>query len=330
MSLGGPPGAILDREETRAAGRMCPLDYRYAADVFDRAPDFAAETLYVVGGLYGNLAALAAVERLTAAEPGPVSVVFNGDFHWFDAEPDWFAEVERGVAPHLALRGNVETEVARDGDIGAGCGCAYPASVGEEVVARSNDILAQLRGVALTFPGVRARLRALPMHLVAMVGPLRIGIVHGDAASLAGWRFAHDALDLPATRAWLADVTTAARVDVFASTHTCLAALRDFACPNGILTVINNGAAGMPNFSAWRFGLISRISTRPSPAPTVYGLRRDGVHIDAVALDYDVGAFDDRFLARWGEGSPARLSYYLRISAGPDYRMAQACLRRSA
>jgi hypothetical protein len=330
MSLAGTSGAILERGETREAGRMCPFDYRYDAGVFDRAPDFAAETLYVVGGLYGNLAALAAVERLRLAEAGPVTVVFNGDFHWFDAEPDWFAEVERGVAPHLALRGNVETELARAGDVGAGCGCAYPAAVDEDVVSRSNDILGQLRSVARTAPAACTRLRALPMHLVAAVGQLRIGIVHGDAASLAGWRFAHDALDLPTARAWLAEVKAAAGIDLFASTHTCLAALRDFTFPNGNLTVINNGAAGMPNFSASRFGLLSRISTRPSPAPPLYGLCRDGVHIDAIALDYDARAFDDRFLCRWGEGSPARLSYYLRISAGPDYTVAQACPHRLA
>ena len=62
--------------------------------------------------------------RASAAE-----IVFNGDFHWFDAEPDWFAAVERGVSGKRALRGNVETEIARSADVGAGCGCAYPESV---------------------------------------------------------------------------------------------------------------------------------------------------------------------------------------------------------
>ena len=46
------------------------------------------------------------------------------------------------------------------------------------------------------------------MHLVAQVGALRIGIVHGDAAALAGWRFAQDELDNPKRRDWLADVQT--------------------------------------------------------------------------------------------------------------------------
>ena len=44
------------------------------------------------------------------------ALVFNGDFHWFDAEPGWFrqrpaAQVNAGTA---ATRGNVETELARD------------------------------------------------------------------------------------------------------------------------------------------------------------------------------------------------------------------------
>jgi hypothetical protein len=88
------------------AGRVCPSDYRYAPSAFDRAPDIGADPLYVVGGLYGNLAALDEVERL-AAEEG-AQIVFNGDFHWFDAERGWFAEIDARVARHLAIRGNVE------------------------------------------------------------------------------------------------------------------------------------------------------------------------------------------------------------------------------
>ena len=261
------------------AGRMCPADYRYPPSVLDPPPDLTAEVLYVVGGLYGNLAALDEIERLAARERGPVTIVFNGDFHWFDAEPHWFAEIERGVARHRRLRGNVETEIARAGDIGAGCGCAYPESVDEGIVTRSNEILNDLRDGRTA--GYRARLGALPMHLVAQVGALRVGIVHGDADALAGWRFAHDVLDDPANLPWLSEVRAAPGIDVFASTHTCLAALRDFTMPAGRLTIINNGAAGMPNFSGSTFGLLSRIAMRPSPHAPLYGLARDGVFIDA-------------------------------------------------
>ena len=106
----------------------------FAQRVFARAPDFAAETLYVVGGLYGNLAALAALDNLAAMERTPATSVFNGDFHWFDADPDWFAAHRARRRAASALRGNVETEIARVADIGAGCGCAYPESVPTDVV----------------------------------------------------------------------------------------------------------------------------------------------------------------------------------------------------
>lgn len=305
-------------------GRVCPLDYNYAPEIFARAADFSAETLYVVGGLYGNFAALKAIEVMAAREHA--TIVFNGDFHWFDAAPDWFADIERRVAPHRALRGNVETEIARAADIGAGCGCAYPDSVSGDVVTRSNEILSLLQ--QMTPAAARARLAALPMHLVAQVGRLRIGIVHGDATALAGWRFAPDELDNPKRQAWLADMKARAQVDVFASTHTCLAALRTFALPGGELAVINNGAAGMPNFTGDKRGVITRIAATPSPHAPLYGVARDGVHIDALAVDSDHDAFRARFLERWPPGSPAYESYYRRIVEGPDYSMAQARARR--
>jgi hypothetical protein len=309
-------------QRAQQAGRVCPLDYTYAPDVFARAADFSAETLYVVGGLYGNLAALDVIEAMMAREHYAPEIVFNGDFHWFDAAPDWFAAIEQRVAPFRALRGNVETEIARNGDIGAGCGCAYPDSVSGDIATRSNEILALLQQV--TPQAARARLGALPMHLVADVGPLRVGIVHGDAAALAGWRFAPDELDNPKRRAWLADIRSKTHIDVFASTHTCLAALRDIALPSGRLTIVNNGAAGMPNFAGNRCGVITRIATTPSPLAPLYGVERDGVHIDALAVAYDSEAFLARVLKRWPPGSPAYESYYRRIVDGPDYHLAQA------
>jgi len=316
---------MLDRPRTTvAAGRVCPADYGYAPSVFDRGPDLTAETLYVVGGLYGNLEALNAIDEMVAREAVPPTIIFNGDFHWFDAEPGWFASIDDRVARHHALRGNVESEIARPADIGAGCGCAYPASVDDGTVERSNAILDELRDIAATMPARQARLAALPMYLVAGVGGLRVGLVHGDAYALAGWGFAQEALDGPQAAETLTTIRQQSNIDVFASTHTCLAALRDAALPVGRLTVVNNGAAGMPNFSANRAGLITRIGITPSPHAALYGLRRDGVHIDALAVPYDHDAFLKRFLARWPEGSAAHRSYYGRIVSGPNYSPATA------
>jgi hypothetical protein len=167
------------------AGRTCPADYIYSPAVFDRPPEIEAETLYVVGGLYGNLAALDTIERLAAGEATPPRIVFNGDF-------------------------------------------------------------------------------------------------------------------------------------------TCLAALREFSLPLGQLTIINNGAAGMPNFSASMFGVVTRIATTRSPHRTLYGRNRDGIHIDALAVHYDQTAFLNRFLVCWPEGTAAHRSYFSRINAGPDFPMAIA------
>jgi hypothetical protein len=303
-------------------GRTCPADYYYDPRVLDRPAEIAADVLYVVGGLYGNLAALDEIERLAQAESAPVTIVFNGDFHWFDAEPAWFAEVDRCVTRHAALRGNVETEIVRATDIGAGCGCASPETVDDGTVERSNVILDALRMTA--HADACNRLARLPMHLVAAIGGQRIGIVHGDAGALAGWRFAHDALDDPANRRWLDDVRRLSHIDVFASTHSCLAALRDFDLPGGRLTIINNGAAGMANFSGTTFGLISRIATGPSPHAPLYGMRRNHVFVDALAVRYDTAAFCERFLARWPAGSPAHQSYFRRITRGPEYLITSA------
>ena len=91
-------------------------------------------------------------------------------------------------------------------------------------------------------------LGGLPMHALALVGGARVGIVHGDAQALAGWRFAHDRLDDVEAQAELPDQFRKANVDIFASSHTCLPALRRFDAEGRAHAVINNGAAGMPNF----------------------------------------------------------------------------------
>jgi hypothetical protein len=306
------------------AGRMCPLDYYYEPAAFARAPDFAAEVLYVVGGLYGNLAAIDALETLVSAEQAPVTIVFNGDFHWFDAERKWFNGIETRVAPYRTLRGNVETEISRTRDIGAGCGCAYPPAVDDDTVRCSNQILAALRSVVHDCPAACARLSKLPMHLVVAVGGVSVRIVHGDAEALAGWRFANDALDSPGSLPWLEGIRRQSQINVFASTHTCLAVSRDYFLPSGLLTVINSGAAGMPNFSSTKFGLISRISAQPSPNLPLYGTLHNGIHIDAIALDYNTDAFLKLFLSRWPDGTSAHQSYFERIANGPAYDIAQA------
>ena len=311
-------------------GRNCPLAYRYSPRVFDRAPQLEAEVLYVVGGLYGNPEALAAVLALAEREGPAVKIVFNGDFHWFDVQPDDFSAITREVLRHVALRGNVETEVAVD-ESDAGCGCAYPADVSDAEVSRSNEIMTLLRATARLVPGLRARLGSLPMHLTARVGEARIGIVHGDAASLAGWGFAQDRMDEPAHVRWVASAFRDARVDAFASTHTCLPALRLFEVEGRRAAVANNGAAGMPNFAGTRHGLLTRIATRAFIGPErLYGAEVAGVHVEALRVDYDHARWLARFLASWPPGSPAYASYHRRIVEGARHDPAVASPRLAA
>lgn len=176
------------------AGRSCPLRYRYGTEAIAALSAVEAETLYVIGGLYGNLPALDAIEAMAAQETGPVMLVFNGDFNWFNVDDAGFAEINRRVLAHRATAGNVEAELGADGDA-AGCGCAYPEYVDSAVVERSNRIHARLKQTAARHPEILAALAELPMIARYRVADCSIGIVHGDADSLAGWRFDPGAFD---------------------------------------------------------------------------------------------------------------------------------------
>jgi len=327
---------IAGAADSTAPGRSCPLHYRYRPEVFAspaRTDLLSLEVLYVVGGLYGNELALERVLELFAAEQGRKRLVFNGDFHWFDIDPDVFARVQSQVLAHTAMRGNVETELAApaaDGEIDRGCGCAYPSWVGDDIVMRSNRILARLRQ-AIT-AGQRRELESLPMWLRADVGDMRIGIVHGDAESLAGWGFAQEHLHDPAhqdrVRSWL----SRANVDAFACSHTCLPVFQSLRPDSETRCgwIFNNGAAGMPNFTGDSAGLLTRIAlSPPSPGRSRAGVKHGDVYADAYAIEVDASESQRRFLRQWPPGSDAYASYFERMAKGPDYS-ADQIVRASA
>ncbi len=336
----GTSGAFAPNPESRlpnpsVPGRSCPPHYGYSPRVFARSPDLEAEAIYVIGGLYGNALALDAIERLAQAERVTPQLVFNGDFHWFDADPTAFAEIQaRVVERHVALRGNVETEIASD-DAAAGCGCAYPEAVPDEDVERSNAILARLRRVALAAaPHAQRRNASLPMHKAVAINGARVAIVHGDAWSLAGWRFACDALHAPENEAALSSAFELGAVDIFACSHTCAPALKLLGTPRGDGVVINNGAAGMANFAGTTFGIVTRIATRALPAALerarLYGTHVHGVWVDALKVEFGCAAWLDRFDAIWPAGSPAAISYRQRIAHGPAFTIDAALGRAPA
>lgn len=302
------------------AGRDCPLDYRLARDAFAGEPLFDCQSLYVVGGLYGNRQALAALQRRLAAEP-QARLVFNGDAHWFDTDPEIFQQIEQGVSAHLALRGNVETELGRANDSGAGCGCAYPANVDEAVVERSNAIQAALHSTVQGLPGMAARLAARPTTALVRVAGQRVAICHGDEQSLAGWACSREALADPARQQQLDAWFQSQDIRVLASSHSCAAVA--LSLEHGAL--INNGAAGMPNFAGGRYGLLSRIASTPHPA-ALYRCQRDGLFIEALALNYAHDAFLADFDRQWPAHSPAALSYRSRILGAAAEPPQQALL----
>ncbi len=304
-------------------GRACPLRYRYGAAALRQCPQVRAETLYVIGGLYGNRPALAALCALAAREAGPVVLCFNGDFNWFNVDDAGFAAINSAVLQHDALLGNVEAELLAPDDE-AGCGCAYPAGVDDGTVARSNQIHARLKATARRHPEILAQLASLPMLRRYRVGEIVIGVVHGDAESLAGWRFDVAALDDPDNQPWIAQAFAEADVDLFASSHTCLPALRRFEVGGRYRAVINNGAAGMPNSRSEIAGLITRIGTAPSPHAARYGTVLKGIHVEALPLAYDPDRWLADFLGNWPQGSAAHTSYYRRIREGTDFAWQSA------
>ena len=319
-------------------GRSCPLAYRYQPQALAQPAQLEADTLYVVGGLYGNPATLAAVLERAHQEPdGPATIVFNGDFHWLDVDPDDFRSISETVLAHHATKGNVEAELAA-GDETAGCGCAYPDYIDDDVVDRSNQIMTRLRTTAGQFPDVVGRLGELPGHLTASVGGERVGIVHGDPESLAGWRLALEAMEpgdpdvrrrvgwrgRPTTTAELLDWFGRARVSVFASTHTGLPFAQ--VIPDGRQRlVINNGSAGLADFADTTYGVITRLSANPRPpADSLYGTSVGRLRCDALPVRFDLARWTARFLAQWSPGSPGHRAYFGRITSGTHLRPEQA------
>lgn len=307
-----------------AAGRACPLAYRYGAAAVAGSRATAAETLYVVGGLYGNLQSLARIEAMAKAESRPVTLVFNGDFNWFNIDDETFQRVNQAVLRHDAILGNVEFEF-NAADSVSGCGCAYPDSVDQQTVDRSNRIHDRLKATARRHPAILAQLDALPLFARYAVGAMTVGVVHGDADSLAGWMFDAAEMGKPENQHRISRMFFEAQVNIFASSHTCLPALRRFElAQGGHGIVINNGAAGMPNFRDQPGGLLTRISVHPSPHPPLYGAELGGVFIDSLKIEYDSALWQKAFLANWPLGSDAHASYFSRIDHGPDYALAQA------
>ncbi len=300
-------------------GRTCPTDYRLPADAFSAPASLACKVLYVIGGLYGNRQALDVIERKLASEPG-AAAVFNGDAHWFDCDPAIFSDIEQRLQRHHPLRGNVETELARSGDA-FGCGCAYPEQTSADTVEHSNRIHQQLQQTVDSLPGMAEQLGKRAAWLVAEVAGEPVGITHGDEQSLAGWQCDHAALQRDERQQQLNVWFDQQGIRVLACSHTCSPA----ALSTGQWAVINNGAAGMPNFNNGRYGLLTRIAPTPS-ASAIYRAHVGKLVIEALPVNYDQQTFAAEFAHQWPADSPAAVAYGQRIKHGTDRAPADACI----
>ena len=142
----------------------CPLHYRLGARALRRAPRIRCDTLYAVGGLYGNSFALSSLLERANRETLRTQIVFNGDFNFLNCTPAWWRQINseirhgavRGV-PHVATLGNVEAEAATEHY--TGCGCGYPSYTSPGVADRSDQIVRELHACAHAGACVRVRAR---------------------------------------------------------------------------------------------------------------------------------------------------------------------------
>jgi hypothetical protein len=152
--------------------------------------------------------------------------------------------------------------------------------------------------------------------------------VHGDAWSLSGWNFSIESLEHPAIRLKADQAFDDSGADIYACSHTCLPVMRCLGSDKQNRLIVNNGAAGMPNFSSTNYGVVTRIGVSPSPMQSIYGtslsISSTKVYVDAIALYYDHGAWQKEFLRQWPAGSAAYQSYWKRINQGPTYSLTQA------
>ena len=322
----------------------CPLHYRYHPRDLSLLGETVTDCFYIAGGLYGNPYALKKILEMADRDENQNGIkpvlMFNGDFNWLNIDNKSFRDINQTVLSHYALKGNVELELVTPSADG-GCGCGYPEYIDKKIQDWSNQIIKTLRERAKKNADLTAKLNLLPKIAILKVNSLRIGVIHGDPESLSGWNLAYEEIgDISSLKKKIYSKVSRktisktekiknyfefSKVDVFASTHTGLAFLREFSLKGKKKIIVNNGSAGMPNFSNKLSGLITRIATKPLQMNNkLYGINIDGVFIDALSIDYDQTAWLKLFQKNWPINSPASQAYYQRITCGPEHTIKEA------
>ncbi|MEI0560020.1 hypothetical protein R4L22_00380 [Brachyspira pilosicoli] len=301
---------------------ICPSDYALDKDSFKKVININNSTLYIVGGLYGNIESLKEINKMIENEKDKdILLIFNGDMHWFDKSADDFKKIEDMSENSQKLLGNVEKELFREGDYN-GCGCSYPSYVSDDIVNRSNIIHKELKKVMDILPKYKNILSGRKKNITVEMMGQKIAITHGDEKSLSGWECSNESLERYERQNELDNWFIENDIDILASTHTCFPAAVKL--KNGI--VINNGAAGMPNFKGKLYGLITRISNSVNEN-AVYRDRINNLYAEAVPVRYDNDRFLKWFDNLWPLGSEASVSYRDRIINGTEYGIEKAVIK---
>ena len=289
------------------AGRTCPIDYHIVDDDFVTV-NLSDESFSVAGGLYGNRFALDELKRLRKEDV----LVFNGDMHWFDKNYEDFLYVEEQTKDDLKIVGNVECELIRNDNIGAGCGCAYPSCTSDDAVERSNMIHKELKTMFVKHNDLKQMLKDRPKAFIIEDFGLRFLILHGDEKSVAGWSNSKEELVNSERQDELKSFCKSKNIDAVLCTHTCSQVVYEW---DGVL--VNNGATGMNSVKGAGNGLYTRVSREKSD-DAIYRKQIKDVYIELLPLNYDNQAMIKWFDSVWAKDSPAAISYRDRIVNGVD------------
>ena len=209
------------------------------------------------------------------------------------------------VLAHSATLGNVEAEL--QGDSGAGCGCAIPQGWTTPPWSAQTSIMARLRETAARFPDLIARLASLPKVRTFEIGGMRVGILHGDPESLAGWGLAREALAPELTECAPAVTTpesvvarwfTEANVRVYLSSHTCLPVMKALTVHRTTLPRGQQRCGRNAQFPGQSLGSDhARVDARRQDQRGRFcGSRIGTLHVDAVPLHYNHPQWSNAFL----------------------------------
>ncbi|QCD53148.1 calcineurin phosphoesterase [Campylobacter sp. RM16192] len=265
---------------------------------FNDQPELQTDELWIAGGMYGNIYA---IEKLNEVALGK-TIVYNGDLHWFDASKESFDKVEELSKDSIKLNGNVEVELKRVENLG--CGCNYPSYEQEVIVKNAELIHARLKSIGSDFSIFEDRKTTMHVN----VAGVKVAITHGDEKSLNGWGFDHEVLKTKTRQDEIFNWFQKTKFDIIATSHTCKAAVLNFS--NKV--ILNNGSAGMPNFSEFVSGLVTRIASTPNEK-ALFRSKIGDVFAELILLKYNKKEFLRYFEELWSEDSAASISYKARI-----------------